>query len=155
LHVGDRVAELGVVIDLDLDRALAEQADLLAKILLAVARRMVDRLDAGVFGDDLRLGRRKREERGRRDRRDDAHELLPLVADWRRVSSNGRSALTCLSMKRRVAPADLIARRTSKTPGAGAGCEIQFGPSAAAECAAAPHASDRLPAACLPRSVTM
>ena len=58
LHVGDGVAELRVVIDLDLDRALGQEADFFAEIFLGVARRMLDRLDAGIFGDDLRACRR-------------------------------------------------------------------------------------------------
>jgi len=73
----DRVAELGVVIHLDLDGALGQHADLLAEILFGVARRVLDRLDAGIFRDDLRLRRRKTEQRGRRDRRDHSHGILP------------------------------------------------------------------------------
>ena len=67
------------MIDLDLDGALGEHADLLAEILLGVARRMIDRLDAGIFGDDLRLGRRGKRQRGDEQACNDPHGVSSLT----------------------------------------------------------------------------
>ena len=79
LHVGDRVAELRVVVDLDLDGALGQDVDLLAEILLGIARRVIERLDAGIFGDDLRLGRRGKRQRGDEQACDDPHGVSSLT----------------------------------------------------------------------------
>src|SRR5207249_5940294 len=54
LHVRDRVAELGIVVVLDLDRAVGQNGNLLGKKLFRVARWMLERLDPRQLGDDLR-----------------------------------------------------------------------------------------------------
>jgi hypothetical protein len=65
LNVGDRIAELGVVVDLNLHGAFGQKVHLLAEILLGEAGRVVERLDTGIFGDDLRARRRDRPESGK------------------------------------------------------------------------------------------
>src|SRR5215213_10831029 len=77
--VRDRVAQLRVVVNLDLDDALGQDVDLLAEVLLGIARRVIERLDTGIFGDDLRLGRRGKRQRGDEQACDDPHGVSSLT----------------------------------------------------------------------------
>ena len=66
LHIGYGVAKLRIGICLDLHRAFGQKADFFCKILLCVAGWMFDRLNAGIFGDNLRVCRRDGRKKGNR-----------------------------------------------------------------------------------------
>jgi hypothetical protein len=77
LHIGDRVAKLRIVEHLHFHRALGEQIHLFAEIGFGETCGMVERLNAGIFGDDLRLRRNAGCERQSHRGSEFKHCLLP------------------------------------------------------------------------------